>query len=54
MPVARHPPPRSLHEQLPHTAPASGNNAKTYQGRDRGSKTLHFCPKETVELKGVY
>jgi hypothetical protein len=30
MPIARHPPHRSVHEELPHTAPASGNNAKAH------------------------
>ncbi len=28
MPVARHPPYRSVREVLPHTAPTSGNNAE--------------------------
>ena len=28
--VARHPPHRSVHEELPHTAPASGNDAKAH------------------------
>ncbi len=30
MPVARHPPPRSVREELPHTAPASGRNAQAF------------------------
>ena len=28
MPVTRHPPYRSVHEELPHTAPTSGDNAE--------------------------
>jgi hypothetical protein len=34
MPVARHPPHRSLHEELPHRAPTSGNNAQALLCRD--------------------
>jgi hypothetical protein len=30
MRVTPHPPHRSVHEELPHTAPASGNNAKAH------------------------
>ena len=32
MPVTRHPPLRSVHEELPHTAPALGYNAKPLEG----------------------
>ena len=30
MPVTRHPPYRSVHEELPHTAPTSGDNAEIF------------------------
>lgn len=31
MPVPRHPPHRSVREELPHTAPASGSDAQTFR-----------------------
>jgi len=34
MPVTRHPPHRSVREELPHTAPTSGTNAEI-SGSDR-------------------
>ena len=39
MPVTRHPPYRSVHEELPHTAPTSGNNAEI-SGLEKG---VLFC-----------
>ncbi len=57
MPVARHPPLRSVREELPHTAPASGNNAKTHQrirvadtgnGNPFGNQSLHPIPWQVV------
>ena len=35
MPVTQHPPYRSVHEELPHTAPTSGNNAEI-SGLEKG------------------
>jgi len=38
MPVARHPPHRSVLEELPHTAPTSGNDANTHQRIKDGTR----------------
>ncbi len=46
MPVARHSPHRSVHEELPHTAPTSGNDANTHQ-RIRMAHDLTYPLKRT-------
>ncbi len=46
MPVTRHPPHRPVHEELPHTAPTSGNDANTHQ-RIRMAHDLTYPLKRT-------
>ena len=57
MPVTRHPPHRSVREELPHTAPALGNDAQTLRrirmayprdGNAPGNQAIHPVPGEAV------
>jgi hypothetical protein len=54
MPVTRHPPHRSGHEELPHPAPTSGSNAQTLLCRNwpLPNRLLAVSDQRTLQVKG--
>ena len=54
MPVSRHPPHRSVREELPHTAPTSGNNAETSGLESKAYRSLVNAIDRQITQIGLY